>query len=95
MAHRASRRATVVLMALAILDVLDTAAAIDIAIVIAVVSLFAWGFAAGRRSRKTLGERLLVGALSGAFGVAIAALKFALHCVPIAGRALALSNPAP
>jgi len=70
---------TVVLMALAILDVLATTTAIDVAIGLAVVSLFGWGFAAARRSRDTLRAQLVSGALSGALGLVIVALKLAFH----------------
>jgi hypothetical protein len=70
---------TAVLMALAILDVLDTATAIDVASGLAVVSLFGFGYAAGRRSRDTRRGQVLAGLLSGALGLAIVALKLATH----------------
>jgi hypothetical protein len=70
---------TVVLMVLAMLDVLTTSSAIDLAIGLGVLSLFGWGFAAGRRSRDTLRGQLVAGALSGAFGLAIVGLKIATH----------------
>jgi hypothetical protein len=70
---------TIVLMGLAAAGVLETSTAIDVAIGIGVLSLVGWGFAAGRRSRDTLRGQLLVGALSGALGLAIVALKLAIH----------------
>lgn len=70
---------TVVLMALAMLDVLETSTAVDVAIALGVLSLLGWGFAAGRRSRDTLRGQLLAGALSGALGLIIVALKIAIH----------------
>jgi hypothetical protein len=69
----------VILMVLAMLDVLETNTAIDVAIGIGVLSLFGWGFAAGRRSRDTLRGQLLAGALSGALGLVIVGLKIAIH----------------
>jgi hypothetical protein len=70
---------TVVLMGLAMVDVLETATGIDLAIALGVLSLLGWGFAAGRRSRDTLRGQLLAGALSGALGLAIVGLKIAVH----------------
>ena len=70
---------TVVLMVLALLDVLDTATGIDIAIAFAVVELFGFGYAAGRRSSDIRRKQILAGLLSGAFGLAIVALKLATH----------------
>lgn len=69
----------VIFMVLAMLDVLETTTAIDVAIGIGVLSLFGWGFAAGRRSRDTLRGQLLAGALSGALGLVIVGLKIAIH----------------
>jgi len=69
----------IVLMVLAMIDVLETNTGVDVAIGLGVLSLFAWGFAAARRSRDTLGAQLLAGALSGAFGLVIVALKIAIH----------------
>lgn len=69
----------VVLLGLAMVHVIKTSTAVNVAIVLAVVSLFGWGFAAGRRSRDTLRGQLVVGALSGALGLVIAALKIAIH----------------
>jgi hypothetical protein len=69
----------VVLMLLAIAGVLETSTAIDVAIGLGVLSLFAFGFAAGRHSRDTLGGQLVAGLLSGALGLVIVALKLALH----------------
>jgi hypothetical protein len=70
---------TLVLMTLALLGVLQTPTAIDIASGVAVVSLFAWGFAAARRSHDTLRHQLMVGAASAALGLVIVALELAIH----------------
>jgi hypothetical protein len=70
---------TVVLMTLALLDVMGTATAIDIATGLAVVSLFGWGFAAARRSHDTLAHQLLVGSASAGLGLVIVALELAIH----------------
>jgi hypothetical protein len=70
---------TVVLMTLALLSVMGTTTAIDIATGLAVVSLFGWGFAAARRSHDTLTHQLLVGSASAGLGLVIVALELAIH----------------
>jgi hypothetical protein len=70
---------TVVLMTLAIVGVITTPTATDIATGLAVVSLFAWGLAAARRSHDTPAHQLLVGCASAGLGLLIVALELAIH----------------
>jgi hypothetical protein len=67
------------LMVLSLLGALEPRTGVDIAFGIGVVQLIGWGIFSARRGGRPLAAQLLVGALSGGFGLLIVLLKLLIH----------------
>jgi hypothetical protein len=70
---------TAIVLALGALGAYSTETAVNLAIAVGVVALFAWGLAIGRASRSSWTAALLGAALSAAFGLAVVGLKALVH----------------
>jgi hypothetical protein len=68
-----------ILMLLSLAGAFSPRAGVDIAFGIGVIQLIGWGIFSARRSGRPLAAQLIVGAISGAIGLAVVALKLALH----------------
>lgn len=64
---------------LAVLGVYSVDTAVDVATVVGVANLVAWGFAIGHRSHHRRLPAFVSGLINGAFGVAIVVLETSLH----------------
>ncbi len=62
-----------------VVGLVETQTAVWIAIGAGVVELFGYGIAAGRRLKLSLGGTVVVGAVNGALGLVIVALKVLVH----------------
>jgi hypothetical protein len=70
---------TAIVLALGALGVVSTDAAIDVAIAVGVVALFAWGLAIGRASRSSWAAALVGAVISAGFGLVVVGLKAIVH----------------
>jgi hypothetical protein len=70
---------TAIVLALGAIGVISTETAVDLAIAVGVVALFAWGLAIGRASRSSWAAALLGAAISAAFGLVVVGLKGLVH----------------
>jgi hypothetical protein len=70
---------TAIVLALGAIGVFSTETAVDLAIAVGVVALFAWGLAIGRASRSSWAAALLGAAISAGFGLVVVGLKALVH----------------
>jgi hypothetical protein len=70
---------TAIVLALGAIGALSTETAVDIAIAVGVVALFAWGLAIGRASGASWIPALFGAAISGCFGLAVVGLNALVH----------------
>jgi hypothetical protein len=70
---------TAVVLALGAIGVFSTQTAVDLAIAVGVVMLFAWGLAIGRASRSSWAAALFGAAISAGFGLVVVGLKAVVH----------------
>ncbi len=70
---------TAIVLALGAIGAYSTETAVDLAITVGVVSLFAWGLAIGRASGSSWAVSLLGAAISAGFGLVVVGLKALVH----------------
>jgi hypothetical protein len=70
---------TAIVLALGAIGALSTQTAVDLAIAVGVVALFAWGLAIGRASSSSWPASLLGAVISACFGLAVVGLKALVH----------------
>ncbi len=70
---------TAIVLALGAVGAISTETAVDLAIAVGVVALFAWGFAIGRASRSSWAASLFGAVISAAFGLVVVGLKALVH----------------
>jgi hypothetical protein len=70
---------TAIVLALGAIGAFSTETAVDLAIAVGVVALFAWGLAIGRASRSSWAAALLGAAISACFGLVVVGLKGLVH----------------
>ena len=70
---------TAIVLALGAIGAYSTETAVDLAIAVGVVALFAWGLAIGRASRSSWAAALFGAAISAGFGLVVVGLKGLVH----------------
>ena len=70
---------TAIVLALGAIGAFSTETAVDLAIVVGVVALFAWGLAIGRASRSSWAAALFGAVISAGFGLVVVGLKALVH----------------
>jgi len=70
---------TVVLMLLSMAGVFNVETALTFAFAVGVLLLFGWGFAAARKTGRTLTGQIVVGLFSGSFGLVVVFFKVLTH----------------